>query len=139
MLHTGAMSEQHPAFPPPTTPATPTASPASGALAHPVALGAAAFAVGAIVASVLGVAVAVLGYAVFGSDCSANDGWCELGAVLLGLLGGVVVGAIGYIVAGVMIITRNRPSGARAANIVVHLLIPIAIFLALALLGAILN
>ena len=133
------MSEQHQAFPPPTSPASTPVADSPGALAHPVALAAAAFAVGAVVATVLGIAVAVLGYAVLGSDCSANDGWCELGAVLLGLFGGIAAGAIGYIVAGVAMIVRHRPSGARAANIAAHLLFPLAIFVFLAALGAALN
>ncbi len=133
------MSEQHPAFPPPTPPASTPVADTSGVLAHPVALAAAAFAVGAVVATVVGIAVGLLGYAVLGSDCSANDGWCELGAVLLGLFGGIAAGAIGYIVAGVVMIVRNRPSGARAANIAAHLLFPVAIFVFLATLGAALN
>lgn len=133
--HTGDMSVP---VPPPSTPAPPPPPPLRRErLAHPAALFAAAAGLGVLAATVVGGGIGLLVAAGASADCSTNDGWCELGAALFGLLAAVLAGAIAYIVAGVALVVRCRPTGRRAFHILAHLAAPFALVLLGALLGTI--
>ncbi len=126
--------------PPPSAQPGPPAPPAQSVTAplrwpHPVAL----FAVAASIASASGVAIGVLAgllsWSAGSSNCTPNDGWCDLGAALLGLAVGVLIGGITYVVAGVTTIVRSRPRGRRAGYVVAVLGFPVALIGGLTLLG----
>lgn len=99
---------------------------ASRRLPHPVALFVVAAAVGIVAALAIGFSVGALMVGAGTSDCSPSDGWCELGAAVIGVLIGAAAGTIAYIVGGVMTIVRCRPDGARSRHIIAHLLLPVA-------------
>ena len=54
------------------------------------------------------------------AQCSPNDGWCGLGAALLGIAVATLVGAVTYVAAGVVVIRRHRPAGQRAGYVLAH-------------------
>ena len=137
VAHTGGMTDHSP-FPPPTVP---TAAPKpesettkSDRLPHPVALFVVAGALGALAALVIGGGVGFLSAAMASADCSPSDGWCGLGALVVGVFMGLIAGGIAYIAAGVMTIFRFRRDGRRAGHVLAHLAAPFA----LVLIGAIL-
>ena len=106
-------------------------------LDRPVALFAVAAGAGILAALLVGLGVGAFVMAASGSECSPSDGWCELGAALLGLLAGLTTGAIAYLVAGVAAITHWRPAGRRSNHVVAHLALPVALALTLVALGSI--
>lgn len=121
------MNEQRAVFPPPTpSPTTAGTDGVPSRLPHPVALFVVAAAVGMVAALVVGFGVGALVVAAGTSDCSPSDGWCELGAALVGVLVGAAAGTVAYIVGGVMTIVRCRPVSARGRHVVAHLLLPVA-------------
>jgi hypothetical protein len=99
-----------------------------------VALAAATF--GIVAGLTIGFGVGWLAAESAASDCSASDGWCELGGALVGLLIGAVSGAVAYVTAGIVTIVRSRPTGRRGRLIGVHLAIPPALVVLATLLGA---
>ena len=116
---------------PPLPPSQAAVDAATERLRHPLAL--------FVVALMNGLGAAILAGIPSGSligwlavnDCSATDGWCELGAVAAGFFVGVVIGGIAYIVAGVVTVNRCRVQGRRAGHIVAHLATPpVFVFLA---------
>lgn len=106
-------------------------------LQHPVALLLATAAIAGAIAAAAGTLVGFAAAAASASDCSPNDGWCDLGAALIGLAFGVLAGVIAYVVAGVVIISRFRPAGSRAKHVAAHLAFPPAVIVALTVLSAI--
>lgn len=94
---------------------------------------------GIVAALAVGFSVGALMVAAGSSDCSPSDGWCELGAALVGLLVGAAAGVVAYIVSGVMTIVRCRPDGARSRYVVAHLLLPVATLTFTSAVGAILG
>jgi hypothetical protein len=112
--------------------------PATTRFARPGALFAVAALIGVVMASLIGAAVGGLILATSSSDCTPSDGWCELGAALMGLFAGMVAGAGAYIAGGVATIRRYRPSGQRAPYVVAHLSLPVASIAVISLLGALL-
>ncbi len=133
------MSDHHVDFPPPPPPAAKPVVPAPTTLRHPVALFAVAFVIGSVAAGVVGFGLGGLVLASSSSNCSPSDGWCGLGAAIMGLLVGVVTGAIAYVVAGVVTIFRSRPAGLRGQHILAHLTIPIAAYVILAAISGIIQ
>ena len=121
------MTPEPAAFPPPDPTEKLQMEPAPVRLRHPVALFAAAAGLGLVAAIVAGVGAGGLVMAASSSDCSPSDGWCELGAVVIGALVGVVIGAIAYVVAGVTTVVRCRPAGTRAMPVLAHLAFPVAL------------
>jgi hypothetical protein len=102
---------------------------------HPAVLVLAALGIGMLAAAAVGTGVGMLVYSASRSGCY-NDGWCELGAAIYGLLGGCLAAVTAHVVAGVIFIRRHRPQGERSLPIVLHLGIPIMLFgLLLALSG----
>jgi hypothetical protein len=105
-------------------------------LTNPYALFAATVAVAGVFALAFGW---FFGWAVANAEqnsCAPSDGWCGLGAALAGMFVGGLVGVVTYVAAGVLVIVRCRPRGARAHHILAHLAFPAA---AIILLTAILN
>lgn len=88
---------------------------------EPVALFFAAFGIGVLAAIVSGIAAGLLVALVSSNGCSPNDGWCDLGAIVFGLMAGVAAAAIGYVVSGVIVIRHHRDRGDRAMPILAHL------------------
>lgn len=91
---------------------------------HPAVLVLAALGIGLLAATAVGTGVGMLVYSSVASGCY-NDGWCELGAAIYGLLGGCLAAVTAHVVAGVAFIRRHRPQGERSLPIVLHLGIPI--------------
>lgn len=99
----------------------------------------AVFAIAAGLAAALAIGVGIVIGLVVGkasaADCTPSDGWCDLGAAILGLVAGVAAGAITYIVVGVLAIRRLRPNGHRAGPVVAHLAAPPVLLLTLQLIA----
>ncbi len=134
------MNEQRTVVPQPTpSPPTAAATDVPGRLPHPVALFVAAATVGTVAALAVGSGVGVLVVAAGTSDCSPSDGWCALGATVVGVLIGVATGTIAYIVGGVMTIMRCRPASARGRYVVAHLLLPVIAIATASAFGAVLG
>ncbi len=96
-----------------------------------------AIAAGLATAIAIGIGLAV-GFSVgaaSASSCTPSDGWCDLGAAIMGFVAGVAGGVITYIVAGVLTIRRLRPSGHRAGLTGALLAAPLVLALALQLLS----
>lgn len=123
------MSHIAPSTPPFSPTPAPTADqpPELWAERHPALLVLASLGIGLAAAAVIGTAVGMLVYAGSAADCS-NDGWCELGAALFGLLAGCVAGGVAHIVAGIAFIRRSLPPGLRTAPVVLHIGVPIMLF-----------
>jgi hypothetical protein len=95
-----------------------------------------AAALGIVAGLTIGVGIGWLAIESAASDCSPSDGWCELGAALVGLLFGVASGAVAYVTAGIVTIARSRPTGRRGRLIGAHIAIPPVLFVLAALLSA---
>ena len=104
--------------------------------ARPVALFAVAAGVSIGIATVLGSAIGWAMSSASASSCTPSDGWCGLGAALVGLAVGVTVGVVAYITSGIITITRHQPPGRRAAHVVAHVAFPFAMIAILTILGA---
>ncbi len=124
-------------LPPPTHPVTSPSAGSSGRLRHPAALFALASGLGIGAAIIVGLGAGTLVMESSSSNCSSSDGWCELGAAILGVLIGVAIGAIAYVIVGVMTVVRHRPAGHRSALVIALLTLPVALLVASAVLGAI--
>ena len=135
--HTGDMNEHRPTVPPPPPPAAEPVASVPTRLRHPAALFFAAFAIGAAAAAIVGVGLGGLVLASASADCPPSDGWCGLGAAIMGLLVGVVTGTVAYIVAGVVTIYRSRPTGRRGQHVLAHIVVPIATYALLAAISGI--
>jgi hypothetical protein len=85
----------------------------------------------------LGTGIGVTAGASSASNCSPADGWCDLGAVLVGLAFGVVSGIIGYVTTGVIMVVRLRPRGRRAGHIIALIATPPTTILLISILGAV--
>jgi hypothetical protein len=113
--------------------------PAQARFEHPLALFAVTAGIGIASAIAAGVVIGLIGTVVGSAGCSPNDGWCDLGAAVLGVLAGVAAAAVAYVVAGVLAIRRFRPPTRRAAPIALHvaslLLIPVLLAVANGVLG----
>lgn len=102
---------------------------------HPVLLMVASLGIGLTTAAAIGTAIGLLVYSGSAAGCG-NEGWCELGAAIYGLLAGFVAAAVAHIVAGVVFIHRQVAAGQRTVPIVLHVGVPIMLFgLLLALSG----
>ncbi|NNE11665.1 MAG: hypothetical protein HKN41_05400 [Ilumatobacter sp.] len=127
-------------LPPPAPDADPMGPPIRfgprGRLDHPVALFATAVGIASAVSVVLGTLVGWFVMASSEASCSPSDGWCELGAALMGIFLGLTVAAIAYTVAGVVVIRRSRPKGERAPQIAAHIAFPPAVIIVLTVLSA---
>ncbi|MEO6654287.1 MAG: hypothetical protein ABIP17_16715 [Ilumatobacteraceae bacterium] len=84
----------------------------------------------------VGVAVGYSVYAASGASCDPSDGWCDLGAALVGLVAGVVIGGPTYVVATVATIARLRPRTERAKAVIAVMATPFVTFIGLHLLSA---
>ena len=127
-------------LPPPHPTDVPACSPTDAAdserpLQNPWALLGVSVVIAGLLAAVIGFAVGALIASSSASSCSPSDGWCELGAVLVGIAAGLAAGAITYVTAGVITIRRHRAKGRRAHAVLAHLAAPFALFTALYLLG----
>ena len=122
--------------PPPESPVRMADPPAERTrFRHPVALFAMAAGIATMIAIAIGTGAGFAAYSSSAASCSARDGWCDLGAIVFGLLAGGAIGLIAYIVAGVVVIRRNRPAGRRSAHIAAHIAVPPAVAVALNLLA----
>jgi NhaP-type Na+/H+ or K+/H+ antiporter len=108
-------------------------------LSSPAALFAVAALLGLTAGLVIGLGVGYAAGASAQSDCSASDGWCSLGAALVGLFVGTAAGVIAYVAAGVATVLHFRPSGRRARHVVAHLALPFAAVAVLSALQAVLE
>lgn len=98
-------------------------APLNRRIGHPLALFAVSLGLGLAAALALGSLAGLLTYGSMAADCNA-DGWCELGAALIGLAIGVVIGYAAYIVAGVAAIFRWREPGRRWRPTTTHVVTP---------------
>ncbi len=116
---------------------TPTAdqTPAGRADHHPLILVVISVAFGLAAAVPIGSLLGWLIYSGFAADCH-NDGWCELGAAIYGLLGGFAAATVAHVVAGVAFIRHHWPTGQRTRPVAMHLgLSVVVIGLLLAVVG----
>lgn len=134
------MNDTAPLPPPPADARPVDATPLANGpqrLQRPIALFLATTAMAAAIAVAVGTVVGLAVGAASASDCSPNDGWCDLGAALIGVAFGGLAGVIAYVVAGVVIIRRFRPQGDRAKHVAAHLAFPPAVIVTLSALSAI--
>ncbi len=143
IAHAGAMTNRAsttPTPPPLPPPPQPTGDPVSGGFADrmPGAIGLFALTtfVGLLAALAAGVPIGMLVGAAALDDCSPSDGWCGLGAAIMGFFLGALAGGIAYIAAGVAIVRRFRAAGHRAGQIAAHLVAPVALLLLAGFLAA---
>lgn len=130
----GLMTDRSVSSPPaPPIPSWP--APAVGGsperLHHPLALFVVAAIIGLGAAVATGLPTGLLAAEAAMNDCSPSDGWCGLGAALMGLLVGGLVGIVTYVGAGVAVVRRCRSVGRRAGHIAAHIVSP-ALFVVLA-------
>lgn len=113
---------------PPFAP-TPTADQQIGSWAdrRPALFVAASVGIGLTAAAAIGTVIGMLVYSGSAAGCN-NDGWCELGAAIYGLLAGGLAGVVAHIVAGVVFIRRHRPPGQRTLPVVLHIGVPIMLY-----------
>ena len=102
---------------------------------HPVALFAVAAGIATVIAIAIGTGVGFVAFSSSAASCSPSDGWCGLGAALLGLFVGGAAGLIAYVAAGIVVIRRSRPAGRRSAHIAAHIAFPPAFGFALDILA----
>ncbi|MEQ8436483.1 MAG: hypothetical protein RIB65_03260 [Ilumatobacter fluminis] len=99
---------------------------------HPVALFVLAATLATGIGGAIGTAIGVTISRSVNADCTAYDDWCELDGLVSGFLIGAAVGIAVYLVVGIVTIRRYRPSGRRAAHIIIHSTLPLAAPTALA-------
>jgi hypothetical protein len=104
-------------------------------LQRPLTLLLVAVSVGVGLAIVVGAAVGLLVFAASAGTCSPDDGWCELGAVLTGLVTGGAAAVAAYLATGAAVVCRYRPRGRRAPHITAVVGVPPAALIVLTLLG----
>jgi hypothetical protein len=84
-----------------------------------------------VLAIVAGGAVGWLVTIVQIDECDPAAEWCELGALILGLVAGGACALVTHLAVGVTLIVRTRPATKRTPDMIALIVTPIAIYLAL--------